>query len=156
MYSPSPFFSALATHYVNFLNQIHPYSILRAVAFHILCCLYEVEDSICLIHTTHTLKHTLHIYFLSPKSDKNVSFISHQSVDKDFQKHYFCVKPSLDAEELPYSLGQWRPNLMAKPGPPRELSEDEASLLSDLSSYYKPKGSFPLRFLTENSHALEE
>lgn len=156
-HSPPPFFSTLSTHYAILLYQLHPYSLRRAIALHILGCLYGVVDSLGLIYATHSLKHSTHFYFFSPKPDKNVSFISHKFVDKDFYKYYLCVRPILESEEWPYySLHQWHPILMEKLGPPRELYDEDILLLSDLSSYCQPRGSFSLRPVTNNSHSLAE
>lgn len=68
------------------ISQLHSFFIRCVVALHILCFFYEIEDSVGLIHATHTLKRSQYFYFLSPKPYENVNFISHQCIDKDFQK----------------------------------------------------------------------
>lgn len=152
---PPPFLLVLANSYSIPLNQLHPLYIRRSVAISILCYFYNLSDALGLILSTHLIKHGRHHYHLYPKPDINTSFISHQSIDKDFSKSYFCVTLVAELAEWPYSFGQWQPILMAKSGMVWDLTDEEILLLQDLSAFYRVPQSFPLRSVTEDSHSLE-
>lgn len=120
----------------------------------ILCHFYSIPNAVGLILSTHLLRHGRNHYYLSPKSEMNMSFISHQSLYKDFQKAYFCVTPVDESEEWPYAFSQWHPILMAKSGVTRDLTEEKIFLLQDISTFHQIPQSFPLHSLTDDPHAL--
>lgn len=101
--SPAPFFIDLAKAYVIPLNQFNPFSLCRTAALHILSTFYSLPDSVGLIHASHSLKRAASLYYLSPRIGKNISFLSHKSINKDYQISYFCVKPTSETAEWPYS-----------------------------------------------------
>lgn len=139
---PAPCFLDLAKIYTVPLNQFNFIELL----------LHSLPDSVGLIHSTHSLKRVAFVYYLSPRPGKNVSFLSQKSIDKDYQKSYFNVRPTSKAEEWPYSRGLWHSASYLKSSPNREVSDEENSMLANLSIFYSAKDSFPIRYLTENPH----
>lgn len=105
--SLSYFFEQLSKKFCIPLCQFNQYSIRRVTALHILCSFYSIKDSAGFIHATHSPKKAPPLYYLSPRPSQNASFVTHKSIDRGYQQHFFCMQPTNSLVNWNSTEGRW-------------------------------------------------
>lgn len=95
-------------------------------------------------------------FYLSPHPSQNASFVFHKFLERGYQQHFVCVKPTNESADWNYSGSRWHSASTLKTTPRRPLSLEEISRLEDIFAFYVGKDLFLLIKLSDSPHVLVE